>query len=70
MEITCCKGCTDRYIGCHGKCDIYREQKVKINELNNKRLEYIRSNAWTEHHRQAKMNALKYKNKLHKGVVI
>lgn len=70
MEITCCKGCTDRHLGCHSKCNEYKEQKVKNDEINNKRLEYIRSNAWTYNHRQAKMNALKSKHKFHKGVVV
>ena len=71
MSITCCKGCLDRYVGCHSKCDKYIEQKIKNDEVNNKRLEYIKSNAWTYHHRQAKLNSLKSKNKiLHKGVVV
>lgn len=25
--ITCCKGCRDRYPGCHDKCNTYQEQK-------------------------------------------
>ncbi|MBO5389411.1 MAG: hypothetical protein J6A59_15010 [Lachnospiraceae bacterium] len=31
-----CKGCTDRYLGCHDKCDKYREFKQYNEELKNK----------------------------------
>lgn len=24
--ISCCKGCADRYIGCHSECDRYKQQ--------------------------------------------
>jgi len=27
-----CKGCKDRYLGCHSKCDKYDEFKIKIGE--------------------------------------
>lgn len=26
MIITCCKDCTERYVGCHGKCETYIQQ--------------------------------------------
>jgi hypothetical protein len=27
--ITCCKDCPDRYPGCHGSCEKYKEQRAK-----------------------------------------
>lgn len=70
MPITCCKGCTKRYVGCHSTCEMYKEQKIKNDEVNNRRLEYVRSNEWTYIHRQAKINAMKSKSKLHRGVAV
>lgn len=26
MTINCCKGCKDRYVGCHSKCSKYQER--------------------------------------------
>lgn len=31
-----CKGCEDRFVGCHSTCDRYKEYRVKINEGNTK----------------------------------
>ena len=28
-----CKDCTDRAVGCHGKCDKYKDYRVKVDEL-------------------------------------
>lgn len=32
-----CKDCKDRYVGCHGKCDIYQELNRKNKELQKER---------------------------------
>lgn len=32
-----CKYCKDRYLGCHGKCDKYKEFKNSITKANNER---------------------------------
>lgn len=29
MERSLCKDCTDRYLGCHGKCSKYQEFRAK-----------------------------------------
>lgn len=33
-RITCWKGCELRADGCHGRCDIYKEQKARAVEIN------------------------------------
>lgn len=32
MSITCCKGCTERHIGCHGSCPEYIAQAQAASE--------------------------------------
>lgn len=32
--ITCCKGCTKRYVGCHGSCEEYNAQKKRHDDVN------------------------------------
>lgn len=32
MEITCCKDCPDRHVGCHATCERYLEQKATLEE--------------------------------------
>ena len=39
-EMPPCKGCTERYTACHGKCEKYKDWKARLDELNNKRKEY------------------------------
>ena len=34
-----CKGCEERYIGCHSKCSKYKECSDKSHEINDKRFE-------------------------------
>lgn len=34
--VYCCKECTDRYIGCHGKCEKYIEEKKRYLEQKKK----------------------------------
>ena len=29
-KITCCKGCEERYVGCHSKCEKYITQKQTL----------------------------------------
>ena len=33
-HITCCLGCADRYPACHSSCEIYKEQKKGITDVN------------------------------------
>lgn len=40
MKSPCDKNCSDRVIGCHSKCKKYKEFRNKIDEINNKRIEY------------------------------
>lgn len=35
--ISCCKGCADRYVGCHSECERYKQQ---IEEWNKAKEEY------------------------------
>lgn len=32
-----CKGCTDRVLGCHGKCDRYKAYRARIDSANEKK---------------------------------
>ena len=36
-----CKGCDDRYIGCHGKCDKYKEYRDKLDATKAVRIKNI-----------------------------
>lgn len=38
-QITCCKDCKDRYVGCHSNCEEYKKQKEKYEEEKLKRNE-------------------------------
>lgn len=31
-----CKGCKERAVGCHGKCERYKEYRRKKDEINEK----------------------------------
>lgn len=33
---SCCKGCEDRYVGCHSKCERYIKQTEEWNEIKKK----------------------------------
>lgn len=35
-----CKGCEERYPGCHSKCEKYKEWKSRLDEVNKRRKEY------------------------------
>ena len=32
-----CKDCGDRFVGCHGICDIYKQAKIENDKLNEKK---------------------------------
>ena len=34
-----CLGCENRHIGCHGKCDSYKEFRAELDRINAERLE-------------------------------
>lgn len=38
--VNCCKGCKDRYVGCHGKCEAYIEQRKALSERNKQIADY------------------------------
>lgn len=44
MDVTPCKGCEKRYIGCHGSCLDYHEWKTRREESNKRRREYHDAN--------------------------
>ena len=35
-----CKGCAERYPGCHDKCEKYKEWKSKLEKVNEERKKY------------------------------
>lgn len=35
--ISCCKDCTERYVGCHSKCEKYLEEKQLLEKQKNKK---------------------------------
>ena len=40
-EIPPCKDCTDRHESCWGKCEKYKEWKIKFEEVNQLKKEYL-----------------------------
>ena len=42
-EMSPCKDCIDRHPACHDTCDLYKEWKRRLEELNKARKEYDRS---------------------------
>lgn len=34
MRISPCKGCADRVLACHGKCEKYKKWRKELDELN------------------------------------
>lgn len=41
-QITVCKECTERYIGCHGTCERYAKQSKEQDELKERYMESIK----------------------------
>ena len=37
-----CKDCEDRFVGCHGICDIYKQAKIENDKLNEKKKDMSR----------------------------
>ena len=37
MPSTPCKGCQERFVGCHSTCEKYAQMRKEIDELNEKR---------------------------------
>lgn len=35
-RISCCYNCSDRVVGCHGKCEKYIAERKKLDEYNDK----------------------------------
>lgn len=40
-EISPCKDCTDRHESCWGKCEKYKEWKLKFDEVNQLKKKYL-----------------------------
>ena len=40
-----CKGCAERYPGCHDKCGKYKEWKANLEKVNEKRRKYNQRSA-------------------------
>ena len=40
MKNSPCLGCTDRFIGCHGKCESYQEYSAERQKINELRMKY------------------------------
>lgn len=51
-----CKGCIERYVGCHGKCEKYSEFKNKVKEINDS---IKKENKVTNFKIEAEVNTLK-----------
>ena len=39
-EISPCRGCSDRHIACHDKCEKYKAWKSQLEEVNKRSKEY------------------------------
>lgn len=47
-NVTPCKGCEDRYIGCHSSCFKYDDWKKQREETNQRRRDYYDSNRFVK----------------------
>lgn len=36
-----CLNCTERYLGCHSRCEKYKAEKIKTEQAHKRRDEYI-----------------------------
>lgn len=52
IAVAPCKGCKDRKLGCHGKCDRYKKYRQAKDKENEKhRQDSLFYDYWKEHHR-------------------
>ncbi len=56
-----CKGCTERYLGYHDKCESYQEYKKVLDDMNKKRQEAIHTNAHFKDKRQKALKVMRQK---------
>ena len=56
-----CKGCLDRKLGCHGRCERYQEWSASRHEINRKRI------ADKEMIQLSRDHEMKYRKNLKKG---
>jgi hypothetical protein len=40
-----CKGCTERYLGCHDKCEKYKNYRKELDEKNANRAKFLAEDA-------------------------
>lgn len=59
-----CKGCTDRYLGCHDKCESYKAYKKELDDFNKKRQDAIHENAPFVEKRHRALKILRQKGRL------
>lgn len=60
-----CKGCTDRYPGCHDHCEHYKEYRKALDEYAEKQLKAKKENApFLEKRRRIVTKKLRTKGKL------
>jgi hypothetical protein len=38
--------CKDRFVGCHGSCEVYLKEKAKLEKAREKKKEYNSSAGW------------------------
>jgi len=50
MKKAPCKGCTDRMLMCHGKCEKYQDWKREMNEFNDRRFHERQRDQLTPRH--------------------
>lgn len=61
MENTCCLDCKDRHRNCHSNCEEYKEFKKKLEEVKQKRLKVLQSEAKTCTKKRNELLMLKYR---------
>lgn len=38
-----CKGCADRKVGCHSTCESYKEERKRLDEINERKFKEIQT---------------------------
>lgn len=50
----CCKGCGDRYVGCHSKCETYLSWLAEVKEINRQKYVYLQNTDYRDETRVKK----------------
>lgn len=60
--ITVCKGCTDRFIGCHGTCTKYIEQKkIHVAQLEEIKREHMKEAEYRSFNCHSRLESIRRK---------